>query len=51
MNFWLDINSTKTWIPISAEIRVITRKSLGVGCFESVVMAVIVYSKAVYVHG
>ena len=50
MNFWLDINSTKTWIPISVEIRVITRKLLSVSCFEIVAMTVIVYSKAVYVH-
>ena len=33
-----DINSTKTWIPISVEIRVITRKLLFLSCFETVVM-------------
>lgn len=42
MNLWLGINSTKTWIPISTEIRMITRKLHCVSCFEIVVMTVIV---------
>ena len=33
-----DINSTKTWILISVEIRVITRKLLFPSCFETVLM-------------